>query len=201
MQLIYIHGFLSGPESAKAQQVEAWISDHRPDIQFNCPSLSAYPGEAIDTLEHIITSNLEHIPMLMGSSLGGYWATWLVESCDLPAVIINPAVRPSILLPEYLGVELKNYYSDEAYTLSDTDIDILLSVEKNEISSYDNFWMMTQTGDETLDYQLAVKKYSSCHQLVEEGGNHSFVDFQRWIPSAIDFLTCRREQILDERPY
>ena len=201
LQLVYLHGFLSGPESAKARLVEAWLAANRPDIQFFCPALSASPRKAIDTIEQMIIEQLEFTPMLMGSSLGGYWATWLAETCDLPTVLINPAVEPSILLPEYLGVKLKNYYSDEVYTLEKTDIDTLLSVEKPTISSHDNYWLMVQTEDETLDYKLAVKKYSGCRQLVEESGSHSFADFERWIPSTVDFLTRRREEILAARPY
>ena len=201
MQVIYLHGFLSGPESAKACAVEVWLSDNRPDIQFMCPSLSAYPGKSIETLEQLIAENLEYTPMLLGSSLGGHWATWLAETCDLPVVLINPAVKPSILLPEYLGVELKNYYSNEVCTLSNSDIEILVSIEKSEIFCKENYWLMTQTKDQTLDYKLAVKKYAGCRQLVEDGGNHSFADFERWVPSAIDFLIGRRDEILAERPY
>lgn len=200
LQIIYLHGFLSGPDSAKARLVEDWLSNNRPNIQFLCPNLSAYPDKSIETLEYLIAENLEFTPMLLGSSLGGYWATWLSETCDLPVLLVNPAVRPSILLPEYLGVELKNYYSEEVCTLSESDIEILTSVEKSEISCKENYWLMAQTEDETLDYKLAVKKYAGCRQLVENGGNHGFADFGRWIPSAIDFLVRRREEILAERP-
>lgn len=133
--------------------------------------------------------------MLVGSSLGGYWATWLAEQYGLPAVLINPAVKPSILLPEYLGVELKSYHTQESYILDEKDVRDLMAVDVAEIQKEANYWVMVQTADESLDYKLAVDKYAGCRQLVEEGGDHGFVGFERWIPSAIRFLEQRRTVI------
>ena len=104
--LIYIHGFLSSPQSFKAQQVKTWLASHRPDIQYHCPFLPPYPAEAQKILEHWVES-LPRPIYLMGSSLGGYWCSWLVEKYDLRAVLINPAVQPSMLIPEFIGAELK----------------------------------------------------------------------------------------------
>lgn len=135
-------------------------------------------------------------PILVGSSLGGYWATWLSETYQLPAVLINPAVKPSMLLPEFLHVELKNYYSDESYVLGEQDVKSLLEVQVDQLAVPENFWLMVQTGDEHLDYKLAVDKYRLGRQLVEEEGSHSFENFELWLPSILRFLENRREQLL-----
>jgi len=186
--LLYIHGFLSSPLSHKAAQVKQWLVDHRPDIEYHCPALTAYPGQTQDTLESLVEQLLPEPVCLMGSSLGGYWATWLVEKYGLRAVLINPAVKPSMLNPDYLNVELKNYHSDDTYFLTEEDVEALFAVNVSKIDHQDNYWLMVQTGDETLDYRLAVEKYAGCKQLIEKGGDHSFQGFERWIGEAVGFL-------------
>lgn len=188
--LIYIHGFLSSPLSFKAQQVKTWLAEQRPDIQYHCPFLPPYPGEARALLEQLVESLKPEPVYLMGSSLGGYWSTYLAEKYDLRAVLINPAVRPSMLMPEYVGVELQNYHTEDRYTLTPEHIDQLRAVDTPNVERKDNYWLMVQTGDETLDYRLAVDKYQGCRQLVEEGGDHGFQEFDRWIPEVIGFLEC-----------
>lgn len=190
-RLLYIHGFLSSPASYKAVQVKQWLATHRPDIEYHCPALTAYPGRTRHTLEILIEQMLPEPVYLMGSSLGGYWATWLVEKYGLRAVLINPAVKPGMLNPEYVNVELKNYHSDDTYRLTEQDVEELLTADVSEIQFHDNYWLMVQTGDETLDYRLAVEKYAGCKQLIEDGGDHSFQNFDRWIAEAIEFLQLK----------
>ena len=186
--LLYIHGFLSSPQSQKAVQVNDWLRQHRPDITYHCPFLTPYPDRTQATLEGIVENNHADTVYLMGSSLGGFWATWLAEKYDLKAVLINPAVRLSVFKPEYLHSELKNYHTDDTYYLTEEHVEVFQKVNTTEIKRHPNYWLLVQTGDETLDYQLAVRKYARCRQLVEPGGDHSFRNFDRHIPAAIAFL-------------
>lgn len=188
MHLLYIHGFLSSPLSLKAVQVQQWLIENRPEIEYHCPALTAYPQQTQNTLETLVEQLLPQRVGLMGSSLGGYWATWLVEKYGLRAVLINPAVKLDMLNPDYLNVELKNYHSDDSYYLTEENVGALFAADVPEIKLHDNYWLMVQTGDETLDYNLAVEKYAACRQLVEKGGDHSFQGFERWIAEAVDFL-------------
>jgi len=185
--LIYIHGFLSSPASHKALQVKHWLAEHRPDVSYHCPALSAYPQSVRETLEALVVSLQGEDIYLMGSSLGGFWSTWLAEQYNVPAILINPAVKPSMLLPEYLGIELKNYHTDETYRLSQDDMTALRAVDIAEPQRPDNYWLLAQTGDETLDYREAVEKYRLSKQTIEEGGDHSFQDFENWIPETLRF--------------
>lgn len=189
--LLYIHGFLSSPASHKAVQVKQWLAIQRPDIEYHCPALTAYPVQTRHTLETLVEQLLPEPVYLMGSSLGGYWATWLVEKYGLRAVLINPAVKPGMLNPEYVNVELKNYHNDDTYILTEQDVEELSTVDVSEIQFHDNYWLMVQTGDETLDYRLAVEKYSGCKQLIEDGGDHGFQNFDRWISEALEFLQLK----------
>ncbi|BFM14035.1 esterase YqiA [Maricurvus nonylphenolicus] len=193
--LIYIHGFLSSPLSHKAVQVQQWLAEQRPDISFHCPYLPPYPGEVQLTLEQMVEELQQQGPVyLMGSSMGGYWSTYLAEKYDLRAILINPAVTPSMLMPEYIGVELKNYHTEDTYMLEPHHVDEIRAVDTPNPQRLQNYWLMVQTEDETLDYRLAVDKYEGCKQLVEEGGDHGFQGFERFIAGAIDFLEGKDSQ-------
>lgn len=193
--LLYIHGFLSFPMSAKAQSMQQWLKLHRPDIAYYCPQLPPYPkpcATILDALISAITSDTGDKPKLpiyvMGSSLGGFWATWLAECYRLQAVLINPAVDIVKLMPSYLNVELKNYHHADTYRLDEKDFNDLLSFQRGKLANLENYWLLAQTGDETLDYRLAQERYKGCHQTIEQGGDHSFQNFENFIPQIINFF-------------
>lgn len=125
---------------------------------------------------------------LMGSSLGGFWATWLAEKYNLKAVLINPAVRLTLFNKEYINTPLKNYHTDDTYELTEQDIEAFRSADIQTISRPQNYLVMLQTGDEVLDYKLAIDKYTGSELMVEEGGDHSFSNFETKIEQAIKFL-------------
>lgn len=185
--LLYVHGFLSSPLSFKAQQAAQWLAVNHPDIQFYCPQLTPYPADAQRALESLVERLLPEPVYLMGSSLGGFWATWLAEKYNLRAVLINPAVRPQDFMPTYLEVDLKSYHTDDSYRLSAHHIDEIVSVDV-PVARPQNYWLLVQTGDETLDYRQAVQKYQSCKQTIEEGGDHSFQGFERFLADCITFF-------------
>lgn len=186
--LIYIHGFLSSPQSFKARQVGAWLGENCSHIDYYCPQLTPYPAQVQQQLELLVESLLPQEVYLMGSSLGGYWCTYLAEKYDLPAVLINPSVSPYEMMPNYLGQPLKSYHSDDTYTLTVAHVDEIKSVDIPIIARPDNYWLMLQSGDEVLDYRQALDKYPDSKLLLEDGGDHSFQNFERHIAAAVEFL-------------
>ncbi|BFM10025.1 esterase YqiA [Simiduia litorea] len=185
--LLYIHGFLSSPQSHKAVQVKTWLQRHRPDINYLCPALSPYPDEAKQHLLSALAAATAPVG-LMGSSLGGFWATWLAEQFDLRAVLINPSVNPMAMFPAYIGKPIQNFHSQECYELRDEHLAQLHEVDTPVIERFSNYWLFAQTGDEVLDYRLAEKKYANCQQTIEQGGDHAFQRFDRHFERAIAFL-------------
>ena len=185
--LLYIHGFLSSPLSYKAQQTQSWLARNHPEIDYHCPQLTPYPAQTQRELEALVESLLPQAVYLMGSSLGGFWATWLAEKYDLRALLINPAVRPYEFMPAYLGRDLASYHTADSYRLSAAHIDEIKQVDV-PISRRGNYWLLVQTGDETLDYRQAVAKYAGCKQTIEEGGDHGFQGFERYLESGLGFL-------------
>ncbi len=114
-------------------------------------------------------------------------STWLNDQFGFRAVVVNPAVKPYELLADYLGPQT-NPYTHESYTLESVHIDELKALEVKRIASPEDFWLLQQTGDEVLDYRQAVDKFAASRQTVEEGGDHSFVGFERYPEQIITFL-------------
>lgn len=192
MALIYIHGFNSSPASLKAKQTQKWLELETLGIPFECPALSSEPDKAIKQLQ-VLIHKLDQPIGLIGSSMGGYYATWLGEEYDLRSVLINPAVRPYDFMTEYLG-ENANYHTGERYILEQHHIDAVRALDVTSIKTPKNIWVLLQTGDEVLDYHQAETKYAQCSLTIEQGGDHSFQHYERHLPAIIDFLQLESTQ-------
>ena len=180
-RILYLHGFNSSPQSAKAQGFKQWLSVTHPDIELLVPQLPPYPQQAAQLIEKLVKDNANDKLGLIGSSLGGYLAIWLSQRFHLPAVVVNPAVRPFDLLQDFLG-DNENPYTHQKYRLAPHHMDELLALRIPTITSPDLIWLLQQTGDEILDYRQAVSYLGACKKTVEQGGNHAFVNFERFFP-------------------
>jgi hypothetical protein len=183
--LLYVHGFNSSALSFKAALLRRRMSELRRSQDFACPELSHQPREAIAQLEQWVEKQRSESLALIGSSLGGYYATWLAERYAVPAVLVNPAVRPYTLLAGYTGRQ-KNLYTGEEYDFTDRHVDELRELEVDSITPQ-RYFLMVQTADDVLDYRDAIGKYAGCEQLVIEGGDHGFSDFERYLERVLAF--------------
>ncbi|MCL6269197.1 esterase [Sansalvadorimonas sp. 2012CJ34-2] len=194
--LLYIHGFNSSPLSTKAQVLGQYIKNQNIPCEYIVPQLPEWPGESARMLYEMASVALEEKPVyIIGSSLGGYFGTWLMERLleeeshfPVKLVLINPAVRPYELFEEYLGPQ-KYYYSDDEYELTTEHIEQLRHLEVAKLHHPDNILLLAQTGDETLDYRLAVERYSDCPQRIDERGSHAYEDFAESIPMIFSFFS------------
>ncbi len=187
--IIYLHGFLSSPRSFKAKVTQEWLADNCPEVTFYCPQLSSYPSKTLVQLKGVFKEIEDENIGLIGSSLGGFWATYLVENNFANrAVLVNPAVMPHSRFSDFIGKELQHYHSDESVLLTPQDLLDLESYDCESIKKPESYWLMVQTGDEALDYNLAVEKYLQSEQLIEKGGNHSFENYDQWLPEISKLL-------------
>ncbi len=173
--IIYIHGFGSSGEGIKAKLFRKYFKDK--GIRFIAPSLSYIPELAIKTLEELIESYDKEEVQLMGSSLGGFYSVYLSNKYDLKAVLINPSIYPYKTLPKVLG-NAPSFHDESSFTWMQFHIDSLKDYEVTSPMDK-NFMLLTQKGDETLDFAEAVKKLPDAYKIIEEGGSHGFDGIER----------------------
>jgi predicted esterase YcpF (UPF0227 family) len=183
-RVVYLHGFNSSPASLKARICIDFFHNVGADV--SVPELSFDPAQAMKTAEECMA--MPQLPaLLVGSSLGGYYATWLAEKYGVRAALINPAVSPCDHLGrEFLGPH-RNHYTGEKYNFSQEHAVALRAFDVPAISRPELFLLLVQTGDEVLDYRLAQQRYAACEQLIQQGGNHSFERIEDVLPAIRRF--------------
>ncbi len=187
MKIIYLHGFNSSSQSHKGQLLVEYLQQRcTPGLSALCPQLPSTPLQALATLEQLLDDLLKTDRVgLIGSSLGGYFATYLAEQYRLPAVVINPAVRAYELLAQHLG-EQHNPYTGETYQLCHEHIAQLKRLER--LPREGRYLLLQAQDDEVLDWQAAVAFYQGHAICVEPEAGHLFSPFPQYLPLAVDFL-------------
>ncbi|HSC74803.1 MAG TPA: YqiA/YcfP family alpha/beta fold hydrolase [Pseudomonadales bacterium] len=186
ISIVYIHGFNSSPQSHKAQLFKQWLQDNHPAITLHTPALKPYPLDAVAQLESLADMNPANTGFI-GSSLGGFYAVHLAEKYRMPAVLINPSVRPFDTLARYLG-ENENFHTQERYVLTQQHVDDLRSLYIEKPGNPDKLLLLTQTADETLDFREATAHFHNGPAIIEYGGDHSFQHAERHFPFMLHFL-------------
>lgn len=184
--ILYIHGFNSSSRSGKAQQLRAWLAAQGREAEYRCPDLADRPQEAIRQLEALIAGQDASSVKLIGSSLGGFYATYLVEKHGVKAALVNPAVHANVLLRGALGPQ-KNYSSGEEYVFTPEHLRELDRLDLPAPRRLAHYLLLVEEGDEVLDYRQAVEYYAGCRQIVHAGGNHGYSRFLDDLPAIFSF--------------
>ena len=184
MTLLYLHGFNSARSSHKAQALQTHLNSLGRGTEFFAPDLPHRPAQAIALLESML-AQMPSKPTLVGSSLGGYYATYLADHHDLKAVLINPAVAPYRLLEPLLGPQ-QNFYTGETYELTARHLAELQALEIDALHP-ERYFLLVQIGDEVLDYREAVARYAGAKQVVIAGGDHGFQQFENYLDAILAF--------------
>jgi uncharacterized protein len=180
--IVYLHGFNSSPQSHKAQILGRTMTERGLRAEFACPSLPPAPREAVRIIKELAGSAS---PCYIGSSLGGYYATYFVETLGGRAVLINPAIEPHIGLRAYLGPQT-NLYTGEPYELAAEHLEQWRDLYVPRITP-SRYLLLVETGDEVLDYRHAVQRYAGAQQVVIPGGDHSLRSFPEQLPRILRF--------------
>ena len=188
--LIYLHGFNSSPASHKAQVMKTTMEGRGLGARYACPALPDTPGEAVRAIEQAIAGRDPRTVTFIGSSLGGYYATWFVEKVGGRAVLINPAITPHLGLEAYLGTQ-KNLHTGAPYELTRAHLEgwRRLLVERVDPEKY---LLLLETGDEVLDWREAARKYEGARAAIRDGGDHSLQSFTEHIERILAFAGIRQ---------
>ncbi|AAZ98527.1 esterase [Thiobacillus denitrificans ATCC 25259] len=184
--IAYLHGFNSSPASGKARLLGEHMASLGREADYYCPALPNSPREAVAFVEADLAQRHPQSITLVGSSLGGFYATYLAERHGWKAVLVNPAVHAHLLLRDALGPQ-ENWHTGETWELTEAHLAELAALDVPAISRPERYLLLAQTGDEVLDYREAVAYYAGARQIVETGGDHGFVGFERHFQTILDF--------------
>jgi predicted esterase YcpF (UPF0227 family) len=185
--LLYLHGFRSSPQSVKARRMAAWVKDHAPRLTWWCPQLPPSPREAIDLLTHGVAAWPIDRMAIVGSSLGGFYATVLAERLGCKAALLNPAVDPARDLARHIG-ETKAWHSEERFFFLPAYVDQLRDMTPGALTKPSRYFAVIATGDEVLDWHEMGARYRGSHLRIVEGGDHALTDFDTHLPHLLHFL-------------
>jgi uncharacterized protein len=188
--LVYLHGFRSSPASFKAVRMHQWLQQHRPEVAWWCPTLPPSPRQALQQVEHGIAAWRGVEWAVIGSSLGGFYATCLAERHGCRAVLLNPAVHPARDLSAHVG--LHPNYHDPSQQLSFTADHVaeLRELERgfDAPSMPLRYFPVIAKGDELLDWREMSGRYASSPMRLIEGSDHGLSDFDEHLPAILQFL-------------
>ena len=189
--LVYLHGFRSSPRSSKAVMTGEGIktiSTPENSIEWYCPQLLASPKESMALVEDQIKRSSADRLVVVGSSLGGFYANFLAEKYNCKAVVLNPAVRAARELAPHVGM-MTAYDSDEPFDFRSEYIDELKTLQVERISNPARYFLIAAKGDELLDWQEMVHFYPGANQLVLEGSDHGISEYANYLPQVLKFIS------------
>ncbi len=190
--LLYLHGFRSSPQSAKAQVTAAWMQQHRPDVVWWCPQLPPSPREAMQLVREGIDAWPTASTGVIGSSLGGFYATAVAERTGCRAVLLNPAVDPARDLHKYIG-ETTAWHGEERFFFRPEFIAELRTIAPVALSRLERYLAVIAKGDEVLNWVEMATRYEGARIELLEGGDHALSDYpQAHLPTVMRFLGLLR---------
>ena len=186
LKIIYLHGFNSSAESKKSKILDSFLKKEKL-INLESPNLNNSPKKAISQIEKIIKESSIRV-CLVGSSLGGLYATFVADKYNLKSVTINPVVRNHISGMKDLVGSHKNFHTDEEYEFTMKDYLDLQKLGLKELKKPLNHFCLIKMSDEVLDHNKTFAYFSKSYVLSEKGGNHSYDDFFEKIPLILDYM-------------
>ncbi len=184
--ILYLHGFRSSPQSFKARYLKQCLQQQGRGDEYCCPQLPASPAAAIAlALSYVKDCPREQLSII-GSSLGGVYATWLAEQLGCRAALLNPAVKPARDLESYVGVST-SYHSGEVFEFKHEYIDELRALSIDCISHPQRYLLLAATGDEVLDWRDMVAHYPGARHVIIQGGDHGISDFATYAEAVLAF--------------
>jgi predicted esterase YcpF (UPF0227 family) len=186
--LLYLHGFRSSPNSAKATRMARWVAENRPDLHWCCPQLPPSPREAMALVTALTADWPRERMAVMGSSLGGYYASHLAQQTACRAALLNPAVQPARDLARYIGEQPVWQDPGEHIFFRAEFVDELRALQTGPIARPERLMAVIAKGDEVLNWREMAARYAGCHLKLLEGGDHALSNFEDHLNELTQFL-------------
>ena len=186
--VLYLHGFRSSPKSTKAQQMAQCMATEFPHITWWCPQLPPSPQAAARLILEGTADWPADSMAVIGSSLGGFYATWLAARRGCKAVLLNPAIDPARDLAKYIGEQSAWHDPAERFFFAPEFVDELRALEVGPMPHPERVWALIAKGDEVLDWREMTARYPDSPQVVMAGGDHAISTFETYLPLVIEFL-------------
>lgn len=186
--LLYLHGFRSSPASFKARRMAGWLATHRPDVTWWCPQLPPSPAAAWALVQQGIAGWPVNEMAVIGSSLGGFYATAVAEATGCPAVLLNPAIDPARDLAPHVGLQTQFHAPDQTFDFAPGFIDELRALTPPAITRPQRYAAVIAQGDEVLIWREMTGRYPGAHIRLLPGSDHALSDFDDHLPFVLEFL-------------
>lgn len=189
--ILYLHGFKSSPKSFKAQMLARHIEALNAQgaaLTWCCPQLPPSPAEAWALIQHSTATWPAETMTVIGSSLGGFYATVLAEHRGCRAAVINPAVEPARDLARYIGEQTSYHDPDDHFFFRAEFIDELKAIAPAGITRPERYWALITKGDEVLDWREMHERYRHTQLTLLEGSDHAVSDFAQHMPDLLHWL-------------
>jgi predicted esterase YcpF (UPF0227 family) len=186
--LLYLHGFRSSPQSMKARKVAQWMQAHRPEVHWWCPQLPPSPREAMQQVFDRIAGWPADSMAVIGSSLGGFYATVVAERTGCPAVLLNPAVDPARDLAAHIGEQTSWHDPEDRFFFRAEFVDELRALAPQMVTRPERYFAVIAKGDEVLEWREMGARYAGARIKLLEGSDHALSDFDAHLPDVLNFL-------------
>jgi predicted esterase YcpF (UPF0227 family) len=187
--LLYLHGFRSSPQSFKARWMAEWVAKNRPDLVWACPQLPPSPAAAMDAIRVLVAGWPVATTGVIGSSLGGFYATIVAESLACRAVLVNPAVDPARDLAAHIGRQTMYHSADESFDFRAEHVDELRTMTPpTPLAHPENILAIVAKGDEVLDWREMTARYARGPLKLIAGSDHGLSDFEAHVPDLLRHL-------------
>lgn len=186
--LLYLHGFRSSPQSNKARIMADYVGYQHSRVRWWCPQLPPSPREAAALIAEGIASWPRETMAVMGSSLGGYYASWVAQLARCKSVMINPAVNPARDLERCIGEQTQWHHPDVSFFFRPEYIDELRQLDTRQLTPAAPEMVLIAQGDEVLDWREMSERYPHALQIVQEDGDHALSNFEEYLTRVDEFL-------------
>ena len=186
--VLYLHGFRSSPQSTKARLMAEVMARQFPHLTWWCPQLPPSPQAAADLMAHGTADWPAQRMAVVGSSLGGFYATWLAAQRGCKAVLLNPAIDPARDLAKYIGEHTTWQNPTERFYFEPHFVDELRQLQVGPMPHPQRIWALIAQGDEVLDWREMLARHQAGRVHLIEGSDHALSDFDLYKAEILEFL-------------